>query len=209
MGLREVLIPQDQVFFDLFEEMADTLVEAADLLVQFTESGANPVGCCPQMKDLEHTGDTVTHRIYNQLNLVFITPLEPEEISSLASVLDDVLDCIEGSVQMMRVYGVEESDDVMRQFAKLIRLSVVEMQGAIRSLRKLSNAKDISARVIEINRLENLADDVLGHALSDLFKTNDALRILKFKDIYEELERATDRCETVANIISDIVIRHS
>ncbi len=209
MGLREVLIPQDQVFFDLFEEMADILVEAADLLVQFTESGANPVGCCPQMKDLEHAGDTVTHRIYNQLNLVFITPLEPEEISSLASVLDDVLDCIEGSVQMMRVYGVEESDDVMRQFAKLIRLSVVEMQGAIRSLRKLSNAKDIGARVIEINRLENLADDVLGHALSDLFKTNDALRILKFKDIYEELERATDRCETVANIISDIVIRHS
>lgn len=209
MGLREVLIPQDQVFFDLFEEMADTLVEAADLLVQFTESGANPVGCCPQMKDLEHAGDTITHRIYNQLNLVFITPLEPEEISSLASVLDDVLDCIEGSVQMMRVYGVEESDDVMRQFAKLIRLSAVEMQSAIRSLRKLSNTKDISARVIEINRLENLADDVLGHALSDLFKTNDALRILKFKDIYEELERATDRCETVANIISDIVIRHS
>ena len=209
MGLREVLIPQDRVFFDLFEEMGDILVEAADLLVQFTESGANPVGCCPQMKDLEHAGDTVTHRIYNQLNLVFITPLEPEEISSLASVLDDVLDCIEGSVQMMRVYGVEESDDVMRQFAKLIQLSAVEVQGAIRSLRKLSNGKGISARVIEINRLENLADDVLGHALSDLFKTNDALRILKFKDIYEELERATDRCETVANIISDIVIRHS
>ena len=209
MGLREVLIPQDRVFFDLFEEMGDILVEAADLLVQFTESGANPVGCCPQMKDLEHAGDTVTHRIYNQLNLVFITPLEPEEISSLASVLDDVLDCIEGSVQMMRVYGIEESDDVMRQFAKLIRLSVVELQGAIRSLRKLSNGKEIDARVIEINRLENLADDVLGHALSDLFKTNDALRILKFKDIYEELERATDRCEAVANIISDIVIRHS
>ena len=209
MGLREVLIPQDQVFFDLFEEMADILVSSADLLVQFTESGANPVGCCPQMKDLEHAGDTVTHRIYNQLNLVFITPLEPEEISNLASVLDDVLDCIEGSVQMMRVYGVQESDDVMRQMAKLIQLSVVEMQGAIRSLRKLSNVKEISARVIEINRLENLADDVLGHALSDLFKTNDAIRILKLKDVYEELERATDRCETVANIISDIVIRHS
>lgn len=209
MGLREVLIPQDQVFFDLFEEMADILVSAADLLVKFTGSGANPVGCCPEMKDLEHAGDTVTHRIYFQLNRTFITPLEPEEISRLASVLDDVLDCIEGSVQMMRVYAVEESDDVMRQMAKLIQLSVVELQGAIRSLRKLSNGKDIDARVIEVNRLENLADDVLGHALSDLFKTYDAVRIIKLKDVYEELERATDRCEMVANIISDIVIRHT
>ncbi len=204
-----MLIPQDQVFFDLFEEMGDILVRAADLLVRFMSSGQNPVGCCPEMKDLEHEGDTVTHRIYFQLNKTFITPLEPEEISRLASVLDDVLDCIEGSVQMMRVYGIEEADDVMRQMALLIQLSVVECQGAIQSLRKLGNGKEIDARVIEINRLENLADEVLGHALSDLFKTTDAVRIIKLKDVYEELERATDRCETVANIISDIVIRHT
>jgi len=209
VGLREVLIPQDQVFFDLFEELADIVVEAADLLVRFTESGTNPVECCPRMKELEHAGDTITHQVYYHLNRTFITPLEPEEISRLASVLDDVLDCVEGSVQKMRVYGVEESDDVMRQLAKLIQLSAVELQGAIRGLRKLKNAKDVSERVIEINRLENLADDVLGHAFMDLFRTNDAIRILKLKDVYEELERATDRCETVANIISDIVIRHT
>lgn len=209
MGLREVLIPQDQVFFDLYEEMAEILVKAADMLVHFTNSGASPVEYCPKMKDLEHEGDTVTHRIYDHLNRTFITPLEPEEISRLGSVLDDVLDCVEGSVQMMRVYGVEEADDVMRQLAMLIQLSVVELQGAIKSLRKLGNGKEIDARVIEVNRIENLADEVLGHALSDLFKTNDAVRIIKFKDVYEELERATDACETVANIISDIVIRHT
>jgi uncharacterized protein Yka (UPF0111/DUF47 family) len=209
VGLREVLIPQDQVFFDLFEEMAGILVSAADLLVRFTESGENPVGCCPEMKDIEHAGDTVTHRIYDQLNRTFITPLEPEEISHLASGLDDVLDSIEGSVQMMRVYGVEEADDVMRELAMLIQLSVVELQAAIKSLRKLSNGNDIAPRVIEINRLENLGDEVLGHGLSDLFKTNDAVRILKLKDVYEELERATDWCERVAFTISDIVIRHT
>lgn len=209
MGLREVLIPQDQVFFDLFEEMAEILVKAADLLVKFTGSGANPVGCCPEMKEIEHAGDTVTHRVYFQLNRTFITPLEPEEISHLASGLDDVLDSIEGSVQMMRVYGVEEADDVMRELARLIQLSVVEIQGAIKSLRKLSNGNDIGARVIEVNRLENLGDEVLGHGLSDLFKTNDAVRIIKLKDVYEELERATDWCERVAFIISDIVIRHT
>lgn len=203
------MIPQDQIFFDLFEEQAGIVVSAADLLVQFMESGASPYGCCPQLKDLEHAGDQATHRIYDHLNRTFITPLEPEEISRLASVLDDVLDCIEGSVQMMRVYGIDEADDVMRQLAKLIQLSASELEGAIKGLRKLSNGKGIGARVIEVNRLENLADDVLGHALSDLFRTNDAIRILKFKDVYEELERATDRCETVANIISDIVIRHS
>ena len=97
MGLREVLIPQDQVFFDLFEEMAGILVSAADLLVKFTEAGANPVGCCPDMKEIEHAGDTVTHRIYHQLNRTFITPLEPEEISHLASGLDDVLDAQRGA----------------------------------------------------------------------------------------------------------------
>jgi uncharacterized protein len=209
VGLREVLIPQDQVFFDLFEEMADIVVRAADMLVMFTNSGASPVGYCPQMKELEHEGDTVTHRIYDHLNRTFITPLEPEEISRLGSVLDDVLDCVEGSVQMMRVYGVEEADDVMRQLAMLIQLSAVELQGAIQGLRKLGNGKNIDARVIEVNRLENLADEVLGHALSDLFKTNDAVRIIKLKDVYEELERATDACETVANMISDIVIRHT
>jgi uncharacterized protein len=91
----------------------------------------------------------------------------------------------------------------------LIQLSAVELQGAIQGLRKLGNGKNIDARVIEINRLENLADEVLGHALSDLFKTNDAVQIIKFKDVYEELERATDACETVANMISDIVIRHT
>lgn len=209
MGLREVLIPQDQVFFDLFEEMVDILVKSADLLVRFMSSGQNPVGCCSEMKDLEHAGDTITHRIYFQLNKTFITPLEPEEISQLASVLDDVLDCIEGSVQKMRVYGIDEADDVMRELARLIQLSVVECQGAIRSLRKLSNGKEIDERLIEINRLENLGDEVLGHALSDLFKTNDAVRIIKLKDVYEELERATDYCERVAFIISDIVIRHT
>ncbi|MGD9936996.1 MAG: DUF47 domain-containing protein [Methanoregulaceae archaeon] len=209
MGLREVLIPQDRVFFDLFEELANIVVDAADLLVRFTEFGVNPVECCPQMKDLEHAGDMVTHRIYHHLNRTFITPLEPEEISRLASVLDDVLDCVEGSVQKMRVYGVEESDDVMRQLAKLIQLSAVELQGAIQGLRELKDARYVGERVIEINRLENLADDVLGHAFMDLFKTNDPIRILKYKDIYEELERATDRCETVANMISDIVIRHT
>lgn len=209
MGLREVLIPQDQVFFDLFEEMADIVVKAAEVLVQFTRSGQSPTTFVPQMKDLEHAGDLVTHRIYGQLNRTFITPLEPEEISHLASGLDDVLDSMEGSIQMMRVYGVEEADDVMRELAMLVQLSVVELQAAIKSLRKLSNGNEIGPRVIEINRLENLGDEVLGHALSDLFKTNDAIRILKLKDVYEELERATDWCERVAFIISDIVIRHT
>jgi uncharacterized protein Yka (UPF0111/DUF47 family) len=209
VGVREWLIPQDQVFFDLFEELADTVVEAAELLVQVLETEKSPVECCPAMKEIEHRGDTITHRIYHHLNRTFITPLEPDEISSVASVLDDVLDCIEGSVQKMRVYGVEHPDDVMRQLAKLIQLSAVEVREAIFGLRTLKNPRDVDARVIEINRLENLADDVLGHAFMDLFRTNDPIRILKLKDVYEELERATDRCETVANIISDIVIRHT
>jgi uncharacterized protein Yka (UPF0111/DUF47 family) len=97
----------------------------------------------------------------------------------------------------------------MTEFSKLIALSVVEIEGAIRGIRDMKNPKNIEERCIEINRLENLADDVLGHAIRELFQCNDAVKIIKLKDIYENLELATDKCEDAANVLSDIAIRHS
>jgi uncharacterized protein Yka (UPF0111/DUF47 family) len=209
VGIKEWVVPQDKVFFDLFDQMAATVVSAADLLVEFVENFENVKEQCRRMKEIEHQGDEITHQIYEQLNRTFITPLEPEEISRLASALDDILDNIDGTAQQMYSYGITETDDSMVQLAKLIQLSVVEIEKAVTGIRTIKNPGLIEERCIEVNRLENVADNVLGHAIMDLFKTGDAITIIKLKDIYENLEIATDKCEDAANVLSDIAIRHS
>jgi hypothetical protein len=209
MGLREFLIPQDKVFFDLFEKQASVMREAAYQLVALTEDFTNVREKRHAIELLEHQGDMLTHDIYEQLNRTFITPLDPEEISRLASTLDDVLDFIDGATEKMYYYGIESTDSHMIELAKLIHVSTVEIEGAVKNIRSIKTPRYIEERCIEVNRLENIADDVLAQAVTDLFKTDNAITIIKLKDIYEHLETATDRCEDVANVLSDIAIRHS
>ena len=209
MGLRELLIPQDKVFFDLFEQQAGIVKEAAAKLVILTEDFTNVKEKRQGIEHLEHQGDQVTHDIYEQLNRTFITPLDPEEISRLASTLDEVLDYIDGATEKMFFYGIETTDVHMIELAKLIHMQTAELESAIKGIRSIKNPKYIEERCIEVNRLENLADDVLAHAVTDLFRTQHAITIIKLKDIYEHLETATDYCEDVANVLSDIAIRHS
>jgi len=212
VGIKEWVVPQDKVFFDLFDRMARTVVSAADMLVEIVENFAkieNVEEQCRAMKEIEHLGDEITHEIYEQLNLTFITPLEPEEISRLASALDDILDYIDGTMQQMYSYGITETDNSMVELAKLVQLSVIEIEKAVNGIRTIKNPTQIEERCIEVNRLENIADNVLGRAIMDLFKTKDAITIIKLKDIYENLEIATDKCEDAANVLSDIAIRHT
>ena len=209
MGLRELLIPHDKIYFDLFEKQAGVLKEAAWQLVALTEDFTNVKEKRHEIEKLEHKGDQITHDIYKQLNTSFITPIDPEEISRLASSLDEVLDYIDGSTEKMYYYNIGSTDAHMIELAKLIHMSTSEIESAVKGIRSIKDPRYIEERCIEVNRLENLADDVLAHAVTDLFKTNDAITIIKFKDIYEHLETATDHCEDVANVLSDIAIRHS
>ncbi len=209
MGLRELLIPHDKVFFDLFEKQAGVVKEAAWQLVALTEDFTSVKEKRHEIEKLEHKGDQITHDIYDQLNRTFITPLDPEEISRLASALDEVLDYIDGATEKMFYYNLGATDSHMIELAKLIHLSASEIEGAVKGIRSIKDPRYIEERCIEVNRLENLADDVLAHAVTDLFQTNDAIIIIKLKDIYEHLEIATDYCEDVANVLSDIAIRHS
>jgi len=209
MGLRELLIPHDKIFFDLFEKQAGVMKEAAWQLVALTEDFTNVKEKRHEIEKLEHKGDQITHDIYEQLNTTFITPLDPEEISHLASTLDEVLDYIDGATEKMYYYNIGATDAHMIELAKLIHMSTSEIESAVKGIRSIKDPRYIEERCIEINRLENLADDVLAHAVTDLFKTNDAITIIKLKDIYEHLETATDYCEDVANVLSDIAIRHS
>jgi hypothetical protein len=209
MGIRELLIPQDKVFFDLFEQQAGIVKEAAQKLLILTEDFTNVKEKRLGVERLEHQGDQITHDIYDQLNRTFITPLDPEEISRLASTLDDILDYIDGATEKMFYYGIEATDAHMVELAKIIHMQVIELEGAVKGIRSIKNPKYIEERCIEVNRLENLADDVLAHAVTDLFRTQHAITIIKLKDIYEQLETATDYCEDAANVLSDIAIRHS
>lgn len=209
MGLRELLIPKDKIFFDLFEKQAGVVKEAAWQLVALTEDFTNVKEKRHAIEKLEHKGDQITHDIYEQLNSSFITPIDPEEISKLASALDEILDYIDGATEKMYYYNIESTDSHMIELAKLIHMSTVEIESAVKGIRSIKDPRYIEERCIEVNRLENLADDVLAHAVTELFKTTDAIAIIKLKDIYEHLETATDNCEDVANVLSDIAIRHS
>ncbi len=209
MGIKEWVVPQDRIFFDLLDRQAETVTQAAALLVDLVENYTDVKAKVRRMKEIEHAGDEITHEIYEQLNLTFITPLEPDEISRLASALDDILDYIDGTAQQMYSYNIGETDEAMVELAKLIQLSAVEVEGAVKAIRTIKDPKGIEERCIEVNRLENIADGVLARAIRDLFTTNDAITIIKLKDVYENLEVATDKCEDAANTLSDIAIRHS
>jgi uncharacterized protein Yka (UPF0111/DUF47 family) len=209
MGMKELLIPKDITFFDLFDRQSEIVKEAGHQLSTLTKDFTNVREKRSAIEALEHTGDQITHGIYEHLNRTFITPLDPEEISRLASTFDDVLDCIDGATEKMLYYNIENTDAHMIELSKLIYLSTVEIESAVKAIRSIKDPKYIEERCIEVNRLENLADDVLALAITDLFKTSDAIAIIKLKDIYEQLETATDHCEDVANVLSDIAIRHS
>ena len=209
MGFLEWMVPQDRIFFDLFEEMGITCTQAAELLVAITDDYTDIKNRAHKMEELEHRGDEISHRIYEQLNRNFITPLEPEEINRLTMALDDILDYIEGTTLMMMNYGITDTDAAMKELAQLVFLSVNEIALAVKAIRKIKDPSYIEERCIEVNRLENLADDVTAHAITELFKGGDAITIIKLKDIYQNLESATDKCEDAANVLSDIAIRHS
>lgn len=209
VSIRDWIIPKEYIFFDIFEKLADTTTEAARLLVDLVDDYTDVESKVKEIKKLEHQGDSLAHHAYAELNRSFITPLEPVEISRLTTALDDILDFIDSTARKMQNYGIEETDKYMKEFAKIIYFSAQEVAIAVREIRSLKNPKILEQKCIEINRLENLADDVLAHAFKDLFSSEDAIQIIKLKDIYESLEQATDRCEDAANVLADIAIRYS
>ncbi|MDD1727610.1 MAG: DUF47 family protein [Methanospirillum sp.] len=209
MGIKEWLIPQDKVFFDLFERLARIVVISAEELESMVNNQNDRVMAYKKIKDLEHQGDQITHEIYENLNRTFITPLDPLEISRLASALDDILDYVDDSAEKMINYGVLEFDSFMQDFAQIIRLSVVQLECGVKSIRTKKSSATLDSCGIEVNRLENLADDLLSRSIKQLFLNTDSVTIIKLKDIYECLETATDKCEDVTNVLSDISIRHS
>jgi uncharacterized protein len=203
------LLPREYQFFDLFDKMADASVDAARLFKQFAVQGTFDEAENEKMRGIEHHCDEITHEIINKLNRTFITPFDREDIYALAHRFDSVVDIIHAITKRMLLYNLHNSinKDLIR-FSELIEQSVTALATAVRGLRNLKNAKNISEACIEINRLENLGDHLRDETIGKLFDNSlDPLYIIKWKDIFQDAERALDQCEDVANVIESIMVK--
>jgi predicted phosphate transport protein (TIGR00153 family) len=203
-------LPRNERFYDLLHESAKNLADAAEALVDLVQHYQNVEMKTDRLTELEHNGDTITHNIVNLLHKTFVTPIEREDIALLAERLDDVLDYIEGAGTSLRIYKVAEPSTCSREMADVVRMMTVKLEQAISHLRVHGKLREILPYCVEINRLENVADDLFRKAIAGLFEDEtSAAEIIKWRDIYEQLEQATDRAEDVANVLEGIVLRHA
>ena len=202
------LLPREDVYFDLFTKMAEKIEEASMILTEMLEDpNANFTSFKTRIKDVEHACDQITHQITNKLNKSFITPFDREDIDTLAVALDDICDYIDVGVRAIVMYDIRAQNAYSRQLARIIKDLGVEIRGLVSVL---SRPDGVNEHYREIHRLENEADDVYFRAIAQLFKEEkDPIEVIKWKEFYEILENATDRCESVANIIESIVLKHN
>jgi len=201
------LVPRERRFYDLFEQQAATLVQAADLLEQALAEVANLPTRRREIKDLEHQGDDLTHEIVRVLYQTFVTPFDREDIYELAAGLDDILDYIEEVADTTNLYGIMTIPGPARELARLLAQAVVQLEQAIG---KLESGKGGGEYVIEVHRLEDVGDSVSRRAIAELFsEQHPPLEVIKLKDLYTLLEDALDRCEDVANVLEGITIKNA
>ncbi len=208
MGLREWIVPQERLFFDLLEQDAAAVEEGAYALLDLMKDFRDVASKRRHIKDIEHRGDEVVHSIYEELNKTFITPIDREDIMALASDLDNVLDMIDAAANRLHLYEIERPTPGMVELAQVIVHAVTALRRAVGMIRNMKQAGEVERIAVEVNRLENVADDLMNTSVAALFKQADVIHIIKAKEIIERLEEATDYCEDVANVLSDIVAKN-
>ena len=205
-----MLAPKDTRFYDLFEQVSANLVTAADKLVDLFHNYQDVQAKARELKNLEHQGDTLTHQIIQRLHSTFVTPLDREDIALLAHGLDDVMDYIEAAGRTAFLYRVTQPTERSRQLTLIVARIAYKLREVLPRLRRRDQFPLILQACIEMNSLENEADDVQHAALAELFDNAMApADIIKWREIYEHLENATDRGEDVANILEGIVLKNA
>ncbi len=199
-------MPQEKKFFTMLQEQSALLLDGAVALKDLVDNYKDVGSKANEIKRIEGLGDKCVHDLIYALNSTFITPIDREDIHHLTLVMDDVLDYTDGAAEKMALYGIKKIPYRMRELTNILLTSVEEVNKAIIGLEDFEKTKK---RCVEINKLENDADRVFKLALAELFKSRDAIQIMKMKEIYEQLETATDRCEDVADILSNIVVKHA
>lgn len=202
------LIPREEKFYEFFLEQVRIICEASQLLLEGARAGNDHLASAAlKIRSLEQQGDEVIHEIYVRLNQTFITPLDPEDLHSLSSHLDDVLDGIEDAVHRLVAYRIAVIPPTVVQLCTIVRSCTEALQMAFTALSKNG---PLTEHCIEINRLEEVADQLVRSAVSDLFQNEkDPIAVIKLKEIYEFLEQTTDRCEDVADALQNVVVKNS
>lgn len=207
----QLLLPKDQKFHGFFERMAKNLMDGAAVMRRMTSvTAAERETLITQLHDIEHQCDNITHDIFAALNSTFVTPFDREDIHVLASALDDVMDFMDEASRRLSLYKIVEMPDAMSKLIDVIHGSTTEIVRGVTLLHDIRKAPDVRKILHQIHAYENEADDIFERTLAQLFdEEKDPIRLIKLKDIYGSLERATDKCEDVANVLESILIKNA
>jgi len=202
------LLPREDEYFAFFSQMSAKIQSAAQLLMQMVgDKESKFESYYTKIKATENECDQLTHKITTKLNKSFVTPFDREDIYSLSVALDDVCDYIDATARAILIYDIRGLTEHARSLAEIMYRLSVEIHA---SVSMLSKPNGMNQHIVEIHRLENEADDVYFRAIGELFRNeSDPIALIKWKELYEILEHATDRCESVANIIESVVLKHS
>jgi len=207
MGLLNFL-PKEEQYFGLFQQMTLYICDAAaELRGMLADKNHSYQEYSQRIKGLEHACDELTHTISTKLNKSFITPFDREDIYMMSGALDDIVDLIDDAARAIIIFDVQEIKEYALELAAVIEKMAEQLREIVAILQK---PKNVTQRLVEIHRLENVGDDIYHAAIAELFhQEHDPLTVLKWKEIYEKLEAAVDRCENVANIIESVIIKHT
>jgi len=211
-SIMKIFLPKDRVFYNLFEEVAVKVLEMARKLREMMHEPDHDKrsAIASQIEELEHVNDNLTHNIFTELGRNFITPFDREDIHYLASALDDIADYIHASSKKIKFYRVNPNEPGMQKFADLIIQGCEHVHSAVHELRNMKNLRQITESLVQINSIENQADDIFDMSIDRLFATEtDAREVIKKREIYQALEIATDKCEDAANVIESIIVKYA
>lgn len=204
------IIPHEEKFFELFQEQAENAVEAARVLKDLLEDYNDVDQKRLKIEMIENHGDEIAHRIFEKLNLTFVTPMDREDIHALACALDDIVDIINATSQRLQLYNVGTITEDAKLLANIILRATEETAVIAASLNNVKNIGSLKQHWIEVNRLENEGDKISRHAIADLFSSNrDPIDVIKWKELYEHLETVTDKCEDAANIVEGVALKNA
>lgn len=204
--------PKDKIFFTLIEKNVDIAVQISELFLQaMKETGDKRAEILMKTSSLEHQADDITHQVHQELNKNFITPFDREDILALASALDDVIDYIDEVGSKINIYGFSEANEYLLKMADYNDLSVKELKNAIYGLRGMKELDKVNDACIRIHGYESKVDFLYNQALGDLIRNNkdNPVKIIVLKDLFEELEIVSDKCQDASNVIASIIIKYS